>query len=365
MIPIFNTYISPAAKTQIGSVINSTFISEGETVKIFEQALSSTFGFHYVSTLNSGTAALHLALDLLDLQPDDEVIIPAQTFIATGLAVLYCKAKVVFCDINYQDGNMSVTDLKQKISPKTKAVMCVHWGGYPCDLQGIKTLCQEHNLVLIEDAAHALGASYQGIAIGNFSDLTCFSFQAIKHLTTGDGGAITTTRPEFQKKILDRRWFGIDRANAQLSELGERIYNVNSPGFKYHLNNYAAALGLANLEGYFDRLRKRTAIAGFYTQQLQSVGDIQLFEHQPDRQNAWWLFGFHVEKRLDFIRHMKACGITVSVIHQRIDRNAVFGGLRDLPNQKRFDETQIHIPIHDAIDHEKADFFVNAIRKGW
>lgn len=365
MIQLFNTYISPDAASGVKKVLNSTFVSEGEAVKEFEQALKDKFGFRYISTLNSGTAALHLALDAAGVKEGDEVIIPAQTFIATGLAVLYLKAKPVFADICYEDGNIDPKDVERKITSKTKAVMCVHWGGYPCNMQALREICDKHNLILIEDAAHALGAKYKDEAIGNISDLTCFSFQAIKHLTTGDGGAISCTDPKLFEKILEKRWFGINRATAALSELGERQYDVSEAGYKYHLNNYAAALGLANLRGYEKRMASRKAIADHYTTELKNIKGIKLFSLENDRENAWWLFGFHVENRLDFISHLKENGIAASVVHQRIDRNSVFGGLKDLPQQKQFDETQIHIPLHDGITSETATFITDIIKKGW
>jgi perosamine synthetase len=365
MLSFFNTYIDPSAQEKISEVLSSTFLSEGEVVKNFENELKSVFNFNYISTLNSGTSALHMALDVLNIGEGDEVIIPAQTFIATGLAVLYQKARPVFADINYRDGNINVEDVRKRITHRTRAIICVHWGGYPCDLTALKELCKQHNLFLIEDAAHALGATYKSQPIGNISDVTCFSFQAIKHLTTGDGGAVTCNDENIYKSILTKRWFGINRDTAVSSELGERQYNVNELGYKYHLNNYAAALGLANLNSYEKRLAKRREIAELYSRELQTVSGIKLFQYANDRQSAYWLFGMHVDKRLDFVRYMKSCQIPVSVVHQRIDRNEIFGGLADLPQQEFFDESQIHIPIHDAINLEKASYIVNVIKKGW
>ena len=362
---IFNTYISPSAIQNVSKVLSSTFLSEGQIVKEFEKKLSEELGLNNCVTLNSGTSALHLALVLAGVEEDDEVIIPAQTFVATGLVVLQQKAKVVFADIDYTTGNISVESIKQKITPKTKAIIPVHWGGYPCDLEEINSLAKQNNILVIEDAAHALGALYKNKFIGQISDFTCFSFQAIKHLTTGDGGAICLKdKSKFDEAII-RKWFGIDRNNAELSELGERQYNIEELGFKYHLNNYAAALGLSNMEGYSDRMAKRRRVAKFYNDELSKVSGIKLFKSEEDRVSAYWLFGMHVEKRLEFIRALKSQGITASVVHQRIDRNNIFGGMKDLPDQKKFDETQIHIPIHDAISLELAEFIIQVIKKGW
>lgn len=365
-LSIFNTYIHPEAAARVAELLQTTFLSEGKIVRQFEEQLENTFKFKNCVALNSGTSALHLALVLAGVKEGDEVICPAQTFVATGIVVLQQKAIPVFADIDYETGNIFIESIKNKITSKTKAIIPVHWGGYPCDMDEINALAKQHNIIVIEDAAHALGATYKNKFVGSLSDYSCFSFQAIKHLTTGDGGAISTIHKDKLNDAITLRWFGIDRHHSQESELGERQYNITAPGFKYHLNNYAAALGLANLTGFDERMKKRREIASFYCRELANVSGIELFEYKQDRQSSYWLFGLHVEKRLDFIRALKNKNITASVVHQRIDRNEIFGGLKtDLVNQKKFDETQIHIPIHDAVDMEKALYVVESIKQGW
>lgn len=365
-IPIFNTYIHPHATQKVEDTLRSTFISEGKLVKEFESRLAAGLGLPHPVAVNSGTSALHLALVLAGIKENDEVILPAQTFVATGLVILQQKAVPVFADVDYDTGNISVASLESKITPRTKAIIPVHWGGYPCDMDEILAIAKAHNLIVIEDAAHALGATYKDTAIGSISDYTCFSFQAIKHLTTGDGGAISFLHKDNARQALIKRWFGIDRDSAALSILGERQYDIPELGFKYHMNDYAAALGIANMEGYQTRLSARRGVAADYTDALAGVAGIRLFNYKNDRQSAWWLYGFHVERREDFIRALKSKGITASVVHQRIDRNSVFGGLNtDLHNQARFDDTQIHIPIHDDLDHEKVQYIIKSIKEGW
>lgn len=365
-IPVFNTFINNNAAEKVSQVLASTFISEGAAVKEFETRLQNELGLLHPVAINSGTAALHLALVLADIKEGDEVIIPAQTFVATGLVVVQQKATPVFADIDYSTGNISPDSIQQKITSKTKAIIPVHWGGYPCDMDEIGNIAKQNNLAVIEDAAHALGAHYKNKMIGSISDYTCFSFQAIKHLTTGDGGAVSFTDPNNADRAVVKRWFGIDRKNAALSILGERQYNIEALGFKYHLNDYAAALGLTNLDGFSERLAKRKKIAALYDKELAGVKGINLFRYKTDRESAYWLYGFHVEQREKFILALKDKGITASVIHQRIDRNTVFGGLRnDLPQQEKFDASQIHIPIHDAVSEEKAHYIIDTIKAGW
>jgi perosamine synthetase len=365
-IPIFNTFIHPSAQQRVAEVLQTTFLSEGKLVKEFESQLASSLGMVNPAALNSGTAALHLAMEVAGVGPGDEVILSPQTFVASALVVSQVGATPVFTDIQYETGNIDPAGIEAKITPRTKAIMAVHWGGYPCDLDEIHAIARRHNLLVIEDAAHAPGATYKGRAIGSVSDITCFSFQAIKHLTTGDGGAICCLDPDMARDAFKRRWFGIDRANSPMSELGEREYDIDTVGFKYHLNDFSAALGLANLEGFHERMARRRELVKRYEQGLTGVAGVQLFQHQADRESAHWLFGFHVENRLAFIRALKAKGVVASVVHDGIDHNSLFGGTRpELVNQLRFNETQIHIPIHDALTDEQLDYVVDVIKQGW
>ena len=249
-ISVFNTYIHPEAAKKVSDVLGSTFISEGKLVKDFEKKLTSELGIKNPVAVNSGTSALHLALVMAGVKRNDEVILSAQTFIATGSVILQQSAVPVFADIEYKTGNISVQSIKNKLSSRTKAIIAVHWGGYPCDMDEIIQLASENNIMVIEDAAHSLGSTYKDKVIGEISDLTCFSFQAIKHLTTGDGGAIACKNKEIFNKTLANRWFGIDRANSINSHLGERVFDIDNLGFKYHMNDYSAALGLANFTNF-------------------------------------------------------------------------------------------------------------------
>lgn len=365
-IPIFSTYIHPSATQRVSEVLTSTFLSEGKLVKEFESRLASELGMVHPAALNSGTSALHLAMEVAGVGPGDEVILSAQTFIASAITIVQAGATPVFADIQYETGNIDPADIEHRITPRTKAIMAVHWGGYPCDMAELKAIAEKHNLVLIEDAAHAPGATYRGQAIGSISDFTCFSFQAIKHLTTGDGGALCARDPDKAREVFRRRWFGIDRANSPINEVGEREYDLTDVGYKYHLSDYAAALGLANLDGFSERMTRRRGLVRQYNEGLAKVPGLTHFTHQTDRESAHWLYGFHVENRLQFIRALKAKGVAASVVHDGIDHNTLFGGKRmELTNQRRFDETQIHIPLHDDLSSEQVAYIVDAIRQGW
>jgi len=365
-INFFHTHISQGAASNIAEVLASSFISEGKLVSEFENQLSSHLGIRNPIALNSGTSALHLALVLSGIKPGDEVILPPQTFIASGLAVKHASAVPIFADIQYETGNIDPNSIRNKLSEKTKAIMVVHWGGYPCDMTEILKISEEFRIPVVEDAAHALGATYRGTPIGAISPFTCFSFQAIKHVTTGDGGAIAFIDEKLAATARKLRWFGIDRSSSPMSTLGERIYNTREVGYKYHMNDYAAALGLSNLNGFTDRLNHLRKVTALYREGLKNVVGLDLFRQDSDREGACWLFGVHVQHREEFVRKMKTMNIPVSVVHQRIDRNDVFGGkCPDLTMQAKFDSTQIHLPINSSINDDQVRYVIDSVREGW
>jgi perosamine synthetase len=359
----FNTYISAKAVELTNQVLRSGWVSEGPMVKEFEARLASELGLLHPVALNSGTTALHLALVLCGVGAGDEVILPAQTFVATGLVVLMQGAAPVFADIDPLTGNLSPTSFAEKITPRTKAVIPVHWGGYPCELDEINAIAEQHGVSVIEDAAHALGAQYKDRPVGSISRFTAFSFQAIKHLTTGDGGALCCADVTEAYAAFVRRWFGIDRANSKPSVLGERIYDIETVGYKYHMNDVAAAMGLGNLEDFRTRLARRQRIGSYYREHLRAVNGLQLLKSESSFTSAYWLFTLLVERREDFIRKLGESNIPSSVVHLRIDRNSVFGGVRnDLPGQARFDAQQISIPVHEGLRDEDVECITSIIK---
>jgi perosamine synthetase len=366
MLTFFDSYIAPGAAERVAAVLGSGRLSEGPLVAEFEARLGREVRLANPVAVNSGTSALVLALAVAGVGSGDEVILPAQTFVASGVAVVQAGATPVFVDIDYETGNIDPAAIEGALTERTRAVMPVHWAGLPADLQAIRAIAAAHGLRVVEDAAHAIGATYRGTPVGADGDLCCFSFQAIKHLTTGDGGAVCTPDPEAARAARARRWFGIDRESAAPAPLGERVYDLTTLGFKFHLNDYAAALGLANLEGLSARIEQRRAIAHLYRLELAGIDGLQLFAAPADRDSAHWLFGLHVERRDDFVRALADAGVPTSVVHLAIDRYTIFGGPnRELAAQRRFDETQIHIPIHDNIGEDEAAFVIGAIRKGW
>jgi perosamine synthetase len=360
---LFETTITKEAIENVNKVLLSEKLNQGPMVSEFECALHFDLGMKNPVTLNSCTSSLHLALLLSYIGPGDEVILPPQTFIATGLAILMCGAKPVFADVD-QNGNLDPTDIERHITKKTKAVIVVHWGGVPAQMSELQKVCRAKGLWLIEDAAHAIGAKYAGETIGScsLSDYCCFSLQAIKTLTTGDGGILCCKFEDKYNEAIRRRWFGIDKTNVVRNENGEREINVKELGFKYHMNDISAALGLGNLCGLEERINKRIAIANLYNQSLKDVSTPFLGKYEEP---SYWLYTIRVGERDDFIKKLRSKGIPASVVDTRIDKNEIFGGPFELPGQKEFEEHQVSIPCHDRLTIDDVLLIIDTINSGW
>jgi perosamine synthetase len=366
MVRMFIPYVSKSAVERVSNTLQSGYIGEGPVVADFEKGFNTLIGTRYSLALSSCTAALHLALAVCNVGPGDEVITTAQTMAATSHTVLAHYAKPVYADIQYLTGNIDPQDIEHRITARTKAIVAVHWAGYPCDMEKILVIAGKHKIAVIEDAAHAIGAIYKGIPVGTISPFTCFSFQAVKHITTGDGGMLCCTQEAAYHKARRLRWYGIDRKNRKPSELGEPIWDMAETGYKYHMNDIAASMGVEHLRELSDILERRRLIARIYRQELKDVPGITLFESRDDRKSAYWLFTIHVDNRLEFVRMLKSRGVEASVVHLRIDANTVFGPLReDLVNLGRFNKSQISIPVHNMLTDKDVEHIIRSIKGGW
>ncbi|HAV94014.1 MAG TPA: DegT/DnrJ/EryC1/StrS aminotransferase [Proteobacteria bacterium] len=365
-IGMFQPHVSEEAIARVEQVLRSGWIGEGPVVKEFEQEIGKLLHSPYSVSVNSGTSALHLALRVAGVQAGDEVITTAQTMLATSLSIMYTGAKPVYADVQPLTGNICPQDIRKRISPKTKAILAVDWAGYPCDYDEILEVAQDANLVVVEDAAHSLGATYKERPIGSVCPYTCFSFQAIKNLTTGDGGLVCLSNELDYRTAVRLRWYGIDRERRRDSILGEPIWNVEEVGYKYHMNDIAAAIGLGNLLHLQDTMLSRRKIVEKYRDSLKSVPGITLFKRQKDRQSGDWLFSVHVERRENFCRMMRERGIPVSVVHLRIDSNDVCGGTReDLPHLTDFTKTHVSLPLHPFLEDQDVEKIIKAVQSGW
>jgi len=345
------------------STIFSGYVGQGERVNEFEEQFSKKFNLKNIVSVNSGTSALRLALDLIGVGPGDEVITTPYTWIGTNSVILEQFAKPIFADIQYDTGNIDPQDIEKRITDKTKAIMIVHFGGYPCDLDEIHKISKKYNLPVIEDAAHALGAEYGGKPIGTISEYTVFSFQAVKHITTGDGGMLVVLDDDKYEEAIRKRWHGIDRKNRKKTLFEDPFIDIKEKGFKYHMNDIAATIGIEQLK-YFDSLfKRRQEIAERYTKELKDIPGIKLLKYKENRKHANWLFVIHVKDRNSFIEYMDSKGIGVTVHNWRNDKYSVFGGeKKDLPNLEKLDKTLVNLPFYSKLSDYEIGYIIKEIK---
>ncbi len=284
----------------------------------------------------------------------------------TNHPILEQFARVVFADIQYDTGNVDPVDVERRITSRTKAILCTHWGGLPADLDELSAIARRHGIPVIEDASEAFGAYYRGRAVGAISDYTAFSFQAIQILSTAEGGLLALCDEMAAKSARALRWYGIDRDTRTANALGYYDFDITSVGFGYHLTNVAAAIGLANLPSVPEQTRHRRELAALYRAELGNVSGVTLLAEKPDRESSNHFFTIHVERRESFCRAMKDRGVDVSIVHCRNDAYTVFGGARtDLPGLDRFAASYIALPIHMHMTAHDAHAVVAAARAGW
>jgi perosamine synthetase len=365
-VVMFYPYVSPRAAQAVVEILNSRWIGQGTVVAEFEKSFCERLGLRHVVAVNSVAAAIRLALVLAGVGPGDEVITSAQTCSATNFPILEQFAAPVFADIQFVTGNIDAGDIPKRITEKTKAIICSHWGGYPCDMDEIQALAKKHDLAVIEDASDAIGASYKGRPLGDLSPFTCFSFRAVQQITAAEGGMLCLLSEKDFESARRRRWFGIDKVHRKPNQVGYFDFDIHETGFGYHMTNVHAAIGLANLEELPALLQRRGQIADNYTQALEKMPGISLLDRKADRVNAHALFTIHVEQREEFCRALRCRGVETSIVHDRNDRYTVFGGLRkDLANLDRFSRSHISLPLHNQLVDEDVDHVIRSIQEGW
>lgn len=361
-IPLFKVHMPESVLEPLSKILMSGYIGQGPVVDAFEHALSPWFGSQNILTLNSGTSALMLALRLAGVGFGDDVISTAMTCTATNVPILAMGANIVWADIDPLTGNIDPLDAERKITEKTKAIIGVHWGGYPCEIEELNRIGSKYGIKIIEDAAHAFGAKYHGEPVGSHSDFVCFSFQAIKHLTTVDGGALVCSDTESYKRGKLLRWYGIDRESEQKDFRCEE--DVLEYGYKFHMNDVSATIGLEQLKYVGDVLRRYRENAAYYRQRFQSLAGLKLLNYLPDREGSYWLFTVRVPERLSFMQEMKNAGIVVSQVHSRNDSHTMFREFRRiLPGVDEFVAEQVSIPVGWWLTEEQRKYIADTVER--
>lgn len=356
---MFKVRVSDQALGGIAGVFRSGMLGEGPKVEEFTIQMEKYLGCRNFIPLNSGTAALTLALRLADVE-GGEVITTPFTMIATNVAIKAAGADPVFADIEENSVNISYASVANKITSRTRAIMCVHVGGIPCEMEKLRMFGKP----LISDAAHAIGTIYKRNHIVHWADYTCFSFQSIKQLTTGDGGAIVVKDQEKYEKAEKLKWFGMTRkVPAGKTRLEHQMTaDVLEWGYKYHMNDIAAAIGLANLPGLDESLQIASTNALFYQEHLKNMKGLRLLTI-PLSKPSWFAFPILVEDREKFMKKMGEAGIETTPMWRRNDAYSTFIQMKPahLPNMDRLQNQIVFLPVGWWVTMSDMQYIVDTI----
>lgn len=354
MIPLFKVYIADSIDKPLLDVIHSGWIGEGPVVQEFEKNLKAYTGNDKLVTLNAGTSALHLAYHMALHQSDykgyrnsneDEVITTPITCTATNTPIISNGAKIVWADVDPLTGSISPEDIEKKITKHTKAFSMVHWGGNPCKIDEINSLAKAHNIKTIEDGAHAMGMEYKGQKFGNHSDFAMVSLQAIKHITSIDGGLLFMKNEEDFERAKLLRWYGIDRTIREGIDLRCEI-DVPEAGYKFHMNDVCAVVGNENFKHVNEIVGRHRANAKFYDEAFHGIDKITVLPENPDGKSSYWLYTIHVKNRDELMGKLKDEGIMASKVHARNDTHSMFEEFKtNLPGVEAFNASHLCIPV--------------------
>jgi dTDP-4-amino-4,6-dideoxygalactose transaminase len=367
--------IGPEETNEVIACLKSGWLTTGKRVAQFESDFADYIGAKHALAVNSATAGLHLGLEAAGVREGDEVIVPVCTFTATAEVVRYLGADPVFVDIEAKGLNLDVAQLKAAITPKTKAIMPVHFGGQSCDMNSIMDLAHRHGLKVIEDAAHALPCTYDGRRIGTIGHATAFSFYATKTLSTGEGGMVTTDSDEIAKRIRIMRLHGIDRDvwDRYTSKKPSYYYEVVAPGFKYNMPDLMAAIGIHQLRKAERFYERRRAIAGRYTEAFKGLPLRTPETLKPGDRHSWHLYVIQLElesigmSRDEFIEAMTACGVGTSVHFIPLHLHPYWRERyrlqpEDFPQALEYFQRAVSLPVYPSMTDADVEHVIEAVK---
>jgi len=367
MIPVFKPKMNKEEiLSELGKIFDAGWIGMGPKTLEFENKFAEYIGMKYALGLNSATAALHLANLVLGIKKGDEVIVPSMTFVSTALGPLYCGAKPIFADMEEDTLCIDLKDIEKKITKKTKAIMSVHYGGHACKMDEIMKIAKKHNLYVIEDAAHACGAKYKDKMLGSIGDIGCFSFHAVKNLPTGDGGMIVTNDKKIYEKLQKLRWVGIDKSTWQRSSSMKYSwrYSVDELGFKYHMNDITAVIGMAQLKVLDEHNALRRKYAEKYNKALEGLKWIELPVEKEYAFSSRHNYVIKTEKRDELNEYLASKEISTGVHYEPIHHYKVFGKVKtSLPVTEKVWKNLLTLPLYPDMSEEDFDKIVSEIKK--
>lgn len=346
--------------------LRSDFLTTGPVITEFEQAVAKYVGAKYAVAVSNGTAALHAACFAAGIKEGDEVITSPITFAASANCALYCKAKPVFADIRPDTYNIDPEDIKKKITDRTKAIIPVHYTGQPCEMDKIRSIAKEHKLIVVEDAAHALGADYKGRKIGSISDMTTFSFHPVKPITTGEGGMIVTDSEELYKRLLLFRSHGITRNKSlMMKNEGDWYYEQLSLGYNYRITDLQCALGLSQLKKLDEFIERRKDLVKRYNEAFNNIKEINIPYQLEGCNNSWHLYVIQVPKRKEVFDSLRKAGIGVNVHYIPVYKHPYYqeNGYDKVKceNAESLYEHIISLPLYPKLTNAEQDYVIEKV----
>jgi len=376
LLPYGHQWIDEEDIAAVSEVLHSDWITQGSKVAEFEKEFASYVDARYAVAVNSGTAALHAACFAAQIENGDEAITSPITFAASANCVLYQGGTPVFADIDVGTLNIDPVEIKKKITKKTKALIPVDFTGRPVDLEKILQIAKNNNLIIIEDASHALGATYKGSKIGSISDMTIFSFHPVKHITTGEGGMITTNNKEYYERLKLFRTHGITKDKNKMSKCdGPWYYEMQELGYNYRLTDFQCALGLSQLKKIDRIIQRRRKIVKKYNYEFKDMPEIKIPQINPVNSNPVWhiyMIQINLEKlkegRREIFEALRAENIGVNVhyipVHLQPYYRKRFGyHLGDFPKSENYYSRAITLPVFPKMSDKDIDDVVKAVKK--
>lgn len=353
-------------------VLRSEFLTTGPTIEAFEKMVAEYTGAKYAVAVSNGTAALHVACLAAGIKEGDEVITTPITFAASANCVLYCGGTPVFADIDERTYNIDPIDIERKITDKTKAIIPVHFAGQPCDMDAIHAIARKHNLIVIEDAAHALGSEYKGKKIGGLSDMTIFSFHPVKPITTGEGGMVMTNDAKLYERLKLFHTHGITREEALMEPKDEAeggwYYQQLELGYNYRMTDIQAALGCSQMKKLDRFIGCRREIAQRYNEEFAECSNIIIPEQLEDTKSGWHLYVIQVagERRKEIFTRLRQSGLGVNVHYIPVYKHPYYQkkGYKDIccPKAEKLYRNMISLPIYPGLSEKQQSFVVENIR---
>ena len=368
-IRLFQPSITSSDLDDLTECFDKAWLGLGEKVYEFEQLWSQRFECKHAIACNSATAALHISLQLHDFPKGSEVIVPSLTFVSSASVILFCQLKPVFVDVCADSLTLDVKQLEDRITANTVAILPVHYGGEPCDMQSIMEIAIRHNLIVIEDCAHTQGGLIKDKYLGTWGDLGCFSFEEKKGMTTGDGGMIVTNNDQFASLARKYRWLGIDKdtwSRDHSKELNYWYYEISHLGYKYNMNNLAASIGIGQLKK-LDHIneKKNIALMRFLDalKFCKSISPLLPYSTLERNKSSYWLFGVRTEHRNELMSFLMKHNISYGMHFTPLNEQPLFDSYvkNTTPIASEISNKILTLPLHAELTEEEIDYICKAL----